>query len=47
VDHDTLLLVNGNDFGMTDDSGAFDAQDRLVDCGIETTVVYVRPPHGI
>ncbi|MHC3467782.1 esterase-like activity of phytase family protein [Streptomyces sp. 7R007] len=47
VDHDTLALVNDNDFGMTDGVGAFDAQGRLVDSGIETTVVYVRLPHGI
>ncbi|WP_432186819.1 esterase-like activity of phytase family protein [Streptomyces sp. Tue6028] len=47
VDHDTLALINDNDFGMTDGSGAFDAQGRLVDSGIETTVTYVRLPHGI
>lgn len=47
VDHDTLALVNDNDFGMTDGAGAFDAQGRLVDSGIETTVTYVRLPHGI
>ncbi|WP_405875318.1 esterase-like activity of phytase family protein [Streptomyces sp. NBC_00005] len=47
VDHDTLALINDNDFGMTDGAGAFDAQDRLVDSGIETTVTYVRLPHGI
>ncbi|MGW3952854.1 esterase-like activity of phytase family protein [Streptomyces sp. NPDC004752] len=47
VDHDTLALINDNDFGMTDGSGAFDAQGRLVDSGIETTVNYVRLPHGI
>ncbi|MDX2681990.1 esterase-like activity of phytase family protein [Streptomyces sp. NY05-11A] len=44
VDHDTLALVNDNDFGMTDGAGAFDAQGRLVDSGIETTVTYVRLP---
>jgi hypothetical protein len=32
---------------MTDGAGAFDAQSRLVDSGIETTVVYVRLPRGI
>jgi hypothetical protein len=42
VDHDTLALINDNDFGMTDGAGAFDAQGRLVDSGIETTVTYVR-----
>nr|WP_107911946.1 esterase-like activity of phytase family protein [Streptomyces chartreusis] len=47
VDHDTLALINDNDFGMTDGTGAFDAQGRLVDSGIETSVVYVRLPHGI
>ncbi|MGI5452671.1 esterase-like activity of phytase family protein [Streptomyces sp. CA-249302] len=47
VDHDTLALINDNDFGMTDGAGAFDAQGRLVDSGIETTVTYVRLPHGV
>lgn len=47
VDHDTLALINDNDFGMTDGTGAFDAQGRLVDSGIETTVTYVRLPHGL
>ncbi|MFC7260690.1 esterase-like activity of phytase family protein [Streptomyces lutosisoli] len=47
VNHDTLALINDNDFGMTDGTGAFDAQGRLVDSGIETTVSYVRLPHGI
>lgn len=47
VDRDTLALINDNDFGMTDGTGAFDAQGRLIDSGIETTVVYVRLPHGI
>ncbi|MEU1181848.1 esterase-like activity of phytase family protein [Streptomyces sp. NPDC005820] len=47
VDHDTLALINDNDFGMTDGAGAFDTQGRLVDSGIETTVTYVRLPRGI
>jgi hypothetical protein len=47
VDHHTLALINDNDFGMTDGTGAFDAQGRLVDSGIETTVTYVRLPRGI
>lgn len=47
VDHDTLALINDNDFGMTDGTGAFDAQGRLVDSGIETTLVYVRLPKGL
>ncbi|GHI09495.1 Tat pathway signal protein [Streptomyces cellostaticus] len=46
VDHDTLALINDNDFGMTDGAGAFDAQGRLVDSGIKTTVVYVRLPEN-
>ncbi|MFF3401927.1 esterase-like activity of phytase family protein [Streptomyces sp. NPDC002659] len=49
VGRDTLALVNDNDFGMTDGPEAFDAQGRLVDSGIETTVTYVRltkPLHG-
>ncbi|MFF3615701.1 esterase-like activity of phytase family protein [Streptomyces sp. NPDC002580] len=47
VDHDTLALINDNDFGMTDGAEAFDARGRLVDSGIETTVTYVRLPRGI
>ncbi|MFF5003983.1 esterase-like activity of phytase family protein [Streptomyces phaeochromogenes] len=47
VDHDTLALINDNDFGMTDGPEAFDAQGRLVDSGIETTVTYVRLPRRI
>ncbi|KAA0921334.1 esterase-like activity of phytase family protein [Streptomyces apricus] len=47
VDRTTLALVNDNDFGMTDGAGAFDDRGRLVDSGIETTVTYVRLPHGI
>jgi hypothetical protein len=47
VDGRTLALINDNDFGMTDGAGAFDAQGRLVDSGIETTVTYVRLPRGI
>lgn len=47
VDHDTLALINDNDFGMTDGAGAFDAQGRLVDSGIKTTLTYVRLPEGL
>ncbi|MER6671544.1 esterase-like activity of phytase family protein [Streptomyces sp. NPDC000983] len=47
VDHRTLALINDNDFGMSDGTGAFDAQGRLVDSGIETKVVYVRLPRGL
>ncbi|MGV9940515.1 esterase-like activity of phytase family protein [Streptomyces sp. NPDC003401] len=46
VNHDTLALINDNDFGMTDGAGAFDARGRLVDSGIETKVTYVRLPRG-
>lgn len=47
VNRDTLALINDNDFGMTDGTGAFDANGRLVDSGVETTVTYVRLPRGI
>ncbi|MFF8195520.1 esterase-like activity of phytase family protein [Streptomyces bobili] len=47
VNRDTLALINDNDFGMTDGTGAFDAQGRLVDSGIETKVTYVRLPKGV
>jgi hypothetical protein len=47
VDHETLALINDNDFGMTDGAGAFDADGRLVDSGVETTVSYVRLPRGL
>jgi hypothetical protein len=47
VGRDTLALINDNDFGMTDGPGAFDAQGRLVDSGIETTVTYVRLPRPL
>lgn len=40
--HDTLVLINDNDFGMTDGPEAFDADGNLVDSGIETTLVTVR-----
>jgi hypothetical protein len=47
VNRDTLALINDNDFGMTDGTGAFDANGRLVDSGVETTVTYVGLPRGI
>ncbi|OQD57485.1 Tat pathway signal protein [Streptomyces phaeoluteigriseus] len=47
VNRDTLALINDNDFGMTDGTGAFDARGRLVDSGIETAVTYVRLPKGV
>ncbi|MDH6552987.1 esterase-like activity of phytase family protein [Streptomyces sp. SAI-041] len=47
VDDDTLALINDNDFGMTDGTGAFDTEGRLVDSGVETTVTYVRLPRRL
>ncbi|MEU1406959.1 esterase-like activity of phytase family protein [Streptomyces sp. NPDC005728] len=47
VDHDTLALINDNDFGMTDGAGAFDAQGHLVDSGVKTILTYVRLPKGL
>ncbi|MGW2563093.1 esterase-like activity of phytase family protein [Streptomyces sp. NPDC001514] len=38
----TIALINDNDFGMTDGTGAFDAEGRLIDSGIDTTLVQVR-----
>ncbi|MFJ2057594.1 esterase-like activity of phytase family protein [Streptomyces sp. NPDC087908] len=43
----TLVLLNDNDFGMTDGPEAFDANGRLVDSGVETTLVRVRLPHRL
>ncbi|MFJ8949946.1 MULTISPECIES: esterase-like activity of phytase family protein [unclassified Streptomyces] len=43
---DTLALINDNDFGMTDGDGAFDADGRLVDSGVETKVTHVKLPKG-
>ncbi|MER5437902.1 esterase-like activity of phytase family protein [Streptomyces sp. NPDC002790] len=43
---DTLALINDNDFGMTDGAGAFDADGRLVDSGVETKVTHVKLPKG-
>ncbi|RZU14242.1 phytase-like protein with esterase activity [Kribbella rubisoli] len=40
--HDSLVVINDNDFGMTDGPAAFDAQGNLVDSGIETTLVTIR-----
>lgn len=45
----TLALINDNDFGMTDGAEAFDANGRLVDSRIETSLTVVelpRPLHG-
>ena len=35
-------VINDNDFGMTDGAGAFDPDGRLVDSGMETTLVQIR-----
>ncbi|MFJ6105291.1 esterase-like activity of phytase family protein [Streptomyces sp. NPDC092359] len=43
----TLVVVNDNDFGMTDGPEAFDTRGRLVDSGIETKLVRVRLAHPI
>lgn len=40
--HDTLVVINDNDFGMTDGPAAFDPKGNLVDSGIETTLVTIR-----
>ncbi|MDG4865700.1 esterase-like activity of phytase family protein [Streptomyces sp. T-3] len=42
----TLALINDNDFGMSDGPEAFDADGRLVDSGLETSVTYVKVPKG-
>ncbi|MEU5000406.1 esterase-like activity of phytase family protein [Streptomyces sp. NPDC021622] len=47
VNSRTLALINDNDFGMTDGPEAFDKDGRLVDSGVETTVMYVRLPKGL
>jgi hypothetical protein len=41
----TLALINDNDFGMTDGAEAFDADGRLVDSEIETSLTVVELPH--
>ncbi|MFJ5139773.1 esterase-like activity of phytase family protein [Streptomyces sp. NPDC088707] len=43
----TLVLLNDNDFGMTDGPEAFDANGRLVDSDVDTTLVRVRLPHRL
>ncbi|TCC64537.1 esterase-like activity of phytase family protein [Kribbella pittospori] len=40
--HDTLVVINDNDFGMTDGPEAFDAHGNLVDSAIETTLVAIK-----
>lgn len=42
VDSRTLAVINDNDFGMTDGTGAFDAAGNLNDSNIETTLVTIR-----
>ncbi|WP_055601306.1 esterase-like activity of phytase family protein [Streptomyces aureus] len=43
----TLVLLNDNDFGMSDGPAAFDANGRLVDSDVDTTLVRVRLPHRL
>ncbi|MEV5688150.1 esterase-like activity of phytase family protein [Streptomyces sp. NPDC052164] len=43
----TLALINDNDFGMTDGAEAFDANGRLVDSGIETSVTSLKLPRPL
>ncbi|MFE7754590.1 esterase-like activity of phytase family protein [Streptomyces sp. NPDC057418] len=43
----TLALINDNDFGMTDGAEAFDANGRLVDSGIETSVTLLKLPRPV
>lgn len=42
VDSRTIAVINDNDFGMTDGAGAFGPDGRLVDSGVETTLVQIR-----
>ncbi|QNE73361.1 esterase-like activity of phytase family protein [Streptomyces finlayi] len=44
---DTLAVINDNDFGMTDGADAFDANGRLVDSGIETSVTLLKLPRPL
>ncbi|MFF2411274.1 esterase-like activity of phytase family protein [Streptomyces sp. NPDC058092] len=44
---DTLALINDNDFGMTDGAEAFDANGRLVDSGIKTSVTLLKLPRPL
>ncbi|MFD9502689.1 esterase-like activity of phytase family protein [Streptomyces sp. NPDC060035] len=44
---DTLAVINDNDFGMTDGAEAFDANGRLVDSGIETSVTLLKLPRPL
>ncbi|WP_405064222.1 esterase-like activity of phytase family protein [Kribbella sp. NBC_01505] len=40
----TLVVINDNDFGMTDGPAAFDAAGNLIDSNIETKLVTIRLP---
>ncbi|TDD51271.1 esterase-like activity of phytase family protein [Kribbella antibiotica] len=40
----TLVVINDNDFGMSDGPAAFDANGNLVDSKIETKLVTIRLP---
>lgn len=40
--HDALVVINDNDFGMTDGPEAFDAHGNLNDSTIETTLVTIK-----
>jgi hypothetical protein len=42
VDPHTIVVINDNDFGMSDGRGAFDANGRLIDSGILTRAVVIR-----
>jgi phytase-like protein len=42
IDPSTIAVINDNDFGMTDGTGAFDANGRLVDSDVATTLVTLR-----
>ncbi|MFB6815462.1 esterase-like activity of phytase family protein [Streptomyces sp. NPDC056347] len=44
---DTLALINDNDFGMTDGPEAFDADGRLIDSGIRTSVTQLKLPRPL
>ena len=47
IDRRTVAIANDNDFGMTDGTGAFDANGQLVDSGIRSQLLYVRLPAPI
>ena len=47
VNRGTIALINDNDFGMSDGPAAFDANGRLVESGIKTTLVTVKLGHRL